>query len=104
MINGAESMSVTTITVGKFQGVTGLLAEQELIAALAICAGLANKEIARMAGRAPGTVKKSIERVFYKLGVSSRSAVPAELFCRGLIQVTPDAEHRDDSRDAVFRA
>ncbi|MFC6335519.1 helix-turn-helix transcriptional regulator [Pseudomonas sp. CCM 7891] len=74
----------TVINFGKIQGTTGVLAEQELRAALAICAGLANKEIARAVGCAPGTVKKSIERVFYKLGVTSRSAIPAELFCRGI--------------------
>lgn len=77
-------MSATIITYGKLRGTTGILAEQELRAALAVCSGLANKEIARVVGCAPGTVKKSIERVFYKLGVSSRSAIPAELFCRGI--------------------
>ncbi|NWC29959.1 helix-turn-helix transcriptional regulator [Pseudomonas tolaasii] len=74
----------TVINFGKLQGTTGVLAEQELRAALAICAGMANKEIARVIGCAPGTVKKSIERVFYKLGVSTRSAIPTELFCRGI--------------------
>lgn len=77
-------MSATTITYGKLQGTTGVLAEQELRAALAVCAGLANKEIARVVGCAPGTVKKSIERVFHKLGITSRSAIPTELFCRGI--------------------
>ncbi len=77
-------MSTTTITFGKLQATTGILAEQELRAALAVCAGLANKEIARSFGCATGTVKKSIERVFYKLGVTSRSAIPTELFCRGI--------------------
>lgn len=72
------------IHLGRIEGTTGVLAEQELRAALAICAGMANKEIARMVGCAPGTVKKTIERVFYKLGVNSRSAVPTELFCRGI--------------------
>lgn len=74
----------TVINFGKLQGTTGVLAEQELRAALAVCTGMANKEIARVFGCAPGTVKKSIERVFYKLGVSSRSAIPTELFCRGI--------------------
>ncbi|MHC8348674.1 LuxR C-terminal-related transcriptional regulator [Pseudomonas sp. RT4P38] len=76
-------MSVV-INFGKLEGTTGVLAEQEMRAALAICSGLANKEIARVIGCAPGTVKKSIERVFYKLGVTSRSAVPTELFGRGI--------------------
>lgn len=74
----------TVINFGKLQGTTGVLAEQELRAALAVCAGLANKEIARVVGCAPGTVKKSIERVFFKLGITSRSAIPTELFCRGI--------------------
>ncbi|WP_339546292.1 LuxR C-terminal-related transcriptional regulator [Pseudomonas sp. RA_35y_Pfl2_P32] len=74
----------TVVNFGKLQGTTGVLAEQELRAALAVCAGLANKEIARAVGCAPGTVKKSIERVFYKLGITSRSAIPTELFCRGI--------------------
>ncbi|MEA5670465.1 LuxR C-terminal-related transcriptional regulator [Pseudomonas sp. MH2] len=66
------------------QGDVGLLAAQELKAALGICCGLANKEIARELACSPATVKKSIERIFFKLGVSSRSAVPTELFCRGI--------------------
>ncbi|RRV49094.1 DNA-binding response regulator [Pseudomonas sp. p106] len=66
------------------QGDVGLLAIQELKAALGICCGLANKEIARELACSPATVKKSIERIFFKLGVSSRSAVPTELFCRGI--------------------
>lgn len=74
----------TVINFGKLQGTTGVLAEQELRAALAVCAGLANKEIARVVGCAPSTVKKSIERVFHKLGITSRSAIPTELFCRGI--------------------
>ncbi|MGN7442803.1 LuxR C-terminal-related transcriptional regulator [Pseudomonas lactis] len=74
----------SVVSFGKIEGNTGLLAEQELRAALAICAGLANKEIAKAIGCAPGTVKKSIERVFYKLGVNSRSAIPSELFFRGI--------------------
>lgn len=72
------------VSFGKLQGCTGILAEQELRAALAVCSGLANKEIARVMGCAPSTVKKSIERIFYKLGVNSRSAIPTELFCRGI--------------------
>nr|WP_315403165.1 LuxR C-terminal-related transcriptional regulator [uncultured Pseudomonas sp.] len=66
------------------QGDVGLLAVQELKAALGICCGLANKEIARELACSPATVKKSVERIFYKLGISSRSAVPTELFCRGI--------------------
>ncbi|VVO24419.1 helix-turn-helix transcriptional regulator [Pseudomonas fluorescens] len=74
----------TVISFGEFQGTTGVLAEQELRAALAICAGLSTKEIARAVGCSPCTIKKSIERIFYKFGVKSRSAIPPELFCRGI--------------------
>lgn len=76
------------INFGKLQGAIGILAEQELRAALAVCAGLNNKEIARVVGCAPSTVKKSIERVFYKLGVTRRAALVAKAFSLGLIQVS----------------
>jgi DNA-binding NarL/FixJ family response regulator len=94
------------ISFGKLQGTTGVLAEQELRAALAICAGMANKEIARLVGCAPSTVKKSIERVFYKLGVSNRAALVAKVFTLGLIQApTPDPQHQEqDSHDSVLIA
>ena len=92
----------TFITFGTLQGTTGLLAEQELRAALAVCAGLANKEIARVIGCSPCTVKKSIERVFYKLGVTRRAALVAKAFALGLIQTTaiapnPGPQHTEDS-------
>lgn len=93
----------TVINFGKLQGTTGLLAEQELRAALAVCAGLANKEIARVVGCSPCTVKKSIERVFYKLGVTRRAALVAKAFALGLIQTTyvispnPGPQHQEDS-------
>ncbi|GAB5339693.1 response regulator transcription factor [Pseudomonas fluorescens] len=92
----------TVISFGTLQGTTGLLAEQELRAALAICAGLANKEIARAVGCSPCTVKKSIERVFYKLGVTRRAALVAKAFALGLIQTAaiapnPGPQHTEDS-------
>ncbi|MCX5508353.1 response regulator transcription factor [Pseudomonas sp. BJa3] len=66
------------------EGDVGILAAQELKAALGICSGLSNKEISRELSCSPATVKKSVERIFYKLGISSRSAVPTELFFRGI--------------------
>lgn len=72
------------INFRSMEGSVGILAAQELKAALAICCGLGNKEIARELSCSPATVKKSIERIFYKLGISSRSAVPTELLCRGI--------------------
>lgn len=98
------------ITFGELQGFTGLLAEQELRATLAICAGLENKEIARAIGCAPSTVKKSIERAFYKFGVSSRTALVAEAFKRGLIMIscglppTPQRHQDQDQTNGVFIA
>jgi len=97
---GKEMSAV--INFGKLQGAVGILAEQELRAALAICAGLDNKEIARVVGCAPSTVKKSIERVFYKLGVTRRAALVAKAFSLGLIQVSgviapnPGPQHQED--------
>lgn len=73
------------IQFGNLQGSTGLLAEKELKTALAICSGMSGKETARALGCAPGTVKKSVERLFYKLGVSNRASMVAEAFRRGLI-------------------
>jgi len=67
------------------KGATGILAAQELRAALAICSGLSNKEIARSMECAPGTVKKTVERVFFKMGVSSRAALVTKAFHLGLI-------------------
>ncbi|WP_430317118.1 response regulator transcription factor [Pseudomonas sp. p1(2021b)] len=72
------------VIFNNLQGSIGLLAAQELKAALGICSGLSNKEISRELSCSPATVKKSVERIFYKLGISSRSAVPTELFCRGI--------------------
>ncbi|WP_367239225.1 LuxR C-terminal-related transcriptional regulator [Pseudomonas fulva] len=66
------------------EGSVGLLAAQELRAALGICCGLGNKEIAQELSCSPATVKKSIERIFYKLGIAKRSAVPTELLSRGI--------------------
>jgi DNA-binding CsgD family transcriptional regulator len=88
------------ISFGNLQGSTGLLAEQEMRAALAICAGLSSKEAARVLGRAPGTVKKTVERIFFKLGVSNRAALVAEAFKRGLIafacNMTPSPQHQQE--------
>lgn len=72
------------VVFNNLQGSIGLLAAQELRAALGICSGLSNKEISRELSCSPATVKKSVERIFYKLGITSRSAVPTELFCRGI--------------------
>ena len=79
------------INFGKLQGTIGILAEQELRAALAICTGLSTKEIAKAIGCAPSTVKKTVERIFFKFSVSSRTALIAEAFRRGLISFSASA-------------
>lgn len=94
------------------QGTKGVLADQELRTALAICSGLANKEVARALQCAPGTVKKTVERIFFKLGVSSRAALVAEAFRRGLISFTclapaspdPQHQHNEEQHDGVLIA
>jgi DNA-binding CsgD family transcriptional regulator len=84
------------ISFGSLMGKTGVLATQELRAALAICSGMANKEIARELDCSPATVKKSIERIFFKFGVSNRAALVAEAFKLGVItfasNMAPDQE------------
>ncbi|POQ03664.1 response regulator transcription factor [Pseudomonas syringae] len=97
------------VSFGNLQGSTGLLAEQEMRAALAICAGLSSKEAARVLGRSPSTVKKTVERIFFKLGVSNRAALVAEAFKRGLIafacNMTPPPQHQEqESTNGVLIA
>lgn len=82
------------------QGITGRLAPQELRAAMGICSGLANKEIAREMDCSPATVKKSVERVFFKLSITNRASLVAEVFRLGLIafsgSMMPTPHHRDE--------
>ncbi|HEY0287174.1 MAG TPA: helix-turn-helix transcriptional regulator [Pseudomonas sp.] len=93
-----------------FEGRTGLLAGQELRAALAVCSGLSNKQIAKTLGCAPGTVKKTIERIFFKFRVSSRAALVAKAFALGLISFacptnpTPENHQGDSQHDGVLIA
>jgi DNA-binding CsgD family transcriptional regulator len=100
----------TLIEFGKLRGTTGVLAPQELRAALAICAGLSGKQAARELGCAPSTVKKTVERLFFKLGVSNRAALVAEALKLGLIAFStgmtpsPQQHHDQDSNDGVFVA
>lgn len=93
------------ISFGNLQGTTGTLATQELRAALAICLGLGNKDIARVLECSPSTVKKSIERLFFKLGVSTRAAVMAEAMRRGFITLAvggqPAFEPENESSTAT---
>lgn len=85
-------------------GTTGILATQELRAALAICTGMANKEIARELNCSPATIKKSVERIFFKLGVSNRAALVARAFAMGLISFSggmiPTPQRQDQDQHA----
>lgn len=100
----------TLIHFGALQGTTGLLAEQELRAAMAISAGLSGKEVAREIGCAPSTVKKTVERIFFKLGVSNRAALVAQVFKLGLIAFStgmtpsPHQQNHEDATHGVFIA
>ncbi|WP_277964621.1 LuxR C-terminal-related transcriptional regulator [Pseudomonas sp. RIT-To-2] len=98
------------INFGGLQGLTGLLAPQELRAALGICSGLANKEIAREMDCSPATVKKSVERAFFKLNVTNRASLVAEAFRLGLIAFAgsmmpaPQRQQDEDHHQGVLLA
>lgn len=100
------------INFGELQGLTGLLAPQELRAALGICSGMANKEIARKMDCSPATVKKCVERAFFKLNVTNRASLVTKAFRLGLVAFsgsmmpTPQ-HHQDEDQDqhqGVFEA
>ncbi len=101
-------MIIGIISFEGLQGYTGFLAEQEMRTALAICAGLSGKETAKVMGCAPGTVKKTVERIFFKLGVSNRAALVAEALKRGLIAFAcnmtpaPQPQQEQESINGVF--
>lgn len=97
-------------------GITGFLgrgaAPRELQCLLHIAAGKTSKQAARDLGCTPSTVEKAVERIFFKLKVSSRAALVAEAFKRGLIAfactapVSPDPQrqHEQDQHDGIFLA
>ncbi|HKE50773.1 MAG TPA: response regulator transcription factor [Actinomycetes bacterium] len=63
--------------------------QRELIALVA--RGLSNREIAAELFLAPGTVRKHLENIFERLGVSSRLAAVALVFPDGLVLDHPSA-------------
>ena len=63
--------------------------QRELIALVA--RGLSNREIAAELFLAPGTVRKHLENIFERLGVSSRLAAVALMFPDGLVLDHPSA-------------
>lgn len=86
------------------------LGHRELQCVLAVASGKNTKEIARELECAPGTVKKTVERIFFKFGVSSRTALVAEAFKRGLISFasaaspSPENHNSEESHQGVFIA
>ena len=74
------------IYFGAWQGRLGKgLAERELACLLAVAAGHTDKEIARLDGLSPRSIKGRIEAAMHKLGVYRRPALVAEAMRRGLI-------------------
>jgi len=55
------------------------LSKRELEVAIAVAAGLTNKEIAKRLGVSPTTVKTHLERIFEKMQVSKRLLVAQKL-------------------------
>lgn len=104
---------MTTSTTINAHGMIGFLgrgaAQRELECLLEIAAGKTSKQAAKGLGCAPSTVEKAVERIFFKLRVSTRAALVAKAFAMGLISFggvnspTPERQ-RDESHDGVFIA
>lgn len=98
-------MSISTITANGFTGFLGRgAAQRELECILEIAAGNSSKQAARQLGCSPSTIEKAIERIFYKFGVSSRSALVAEAFKRGVIafacNMVPDQDPQNHQQES----
>lgn len=100
-----------TIRFGLWMGHLGRgLAEREIACLLAVASGHTDKEIARMDGLSPRSIKGRIESAMFKLGVFKRTALIAEALRRGLITfspgIPPSSREPDDqqSTDGVFIA
>ncbi len=78
--------SVTSITVGNWQGLLGQgAAPRELECLLAIAGGASGKEVARALGISEDGVKKRMMALGTKWGMTKRTALVAEAFRRGII-------------------
>lgn len=100
-----------TIRFGLWMGHLGKgLAEREVACLLAVASGHTDKEIARMDGLSPRSIKGRIESAMFKLGVFKRTALVAEAMRLGLIGfsggMTPSPHQRDqqDSTHGVLIA
>ncbi|MBD1601155.1 helix-turn-helix transcriptional regulator [Pseudomonas typographi] len=78
------------------------LAERELSCVLAVASGHTDKEIAKMDGLSPRSIKGRIESAMFKLGVFKRSALVAEAIRLGLIGFStgtfPTPEPHDETK------
>lgn len=100
-----------TVHFGAWQGTLGRgLAERELYCLLAVASGHTDKEIAKMDGLSPRSIKGRIEAAMFKLGVFKRPALVAEAMRRGLISIAvippafPDPQRPASEHDGVFIA
>lgn len=66
-------------------GAAGLLSEAEAAVVEPLCRGRSNKEIARLIGMSPDTVKYRLKSLFRKIGVSKRRDAVRVLRERGLV-------------------
>ena len=74
------------IISGEWKGHLGRgLAPKELQYCMSVAAGLTAKEIAKLFGISPGTVKKRLDVAMFKLGVHRRAALVAEAMKRQII-------------------
>lgn len=74
------------IVHGNWKGFTGRgLTRRELECTLGAAAGLTDKEIAKVLGIAPDTVKKRVRNALFRLNVPRRAALVAEAMRRAII-------------------
>ena len=64
------------------------LSERERDVLIHLAAGATNREIAEVLGISPHTVRRHVEHIFTKLGVTSRAAATAHAYERGLLART----------------
>lgn len=75
-----------TIISGEWKGhLRRGLAPKELQYCMSVAAGMTAKEIAKVFGISPGTVKKRLDVAMFKLGVHRRAALVAEAMKRQII-------------------
>lgn len=77
---------MTSINRGDWQGNLGRgLSLRELEFTLHVASGMTDKQIARVAGIAPDTVRKRVYSAMFKLGANRRAQLVAEAMRRAII-------------------